>query len=85
MSRNFQLVWCQKLVALAFVFNQMNNDEYKLVAPLVPLSASKRPCSASSCCSIPRLPAGSVLSPDTSNGPPGNGSSSSGSGLCSPE
>ncbi|KAJ9074820.1 hypothetical protein DSO57_1002664 [Entomophthora muscae] len=85
MSRNSQLAWCQMLVALAFVCNQMDNDEYKLVAPLVPLSASKRPCSASSCCSIPHLPAGSVPSAGTLNRPPGNGSPSSGSGRCSPE
>ncbi|KAJ9081518.1 hypothetical protein DSO57_1013863 [Entomophthora muscae] len=39
MSRNSQLAWCQMLVALAFVRNQIDNDEYKLVAPLVPLSA----------------------------------------------
>ncbi|KAJ9084121.1 hypothetical protein DSO57_1027593 [Entomophthora muscae] len=29
MSHNSQLAWCQMLVALAFVRNQMNNDEYK--------------------------------------------------------
>ncbi|KAJ9063302.1 hypothetical protein DSO57_1001739 [Entomophthora muscae] len=85
MSCNSQLVWCQMLVALAFFRNQMDNDEYKLVAPLVSLSASKRPCSASSCCSIPCLPAGSVPSAGTSNRPPGNGSPSSGSERCSPE
>ncbi|KAJ9087991.1 hypothetical protein DSO57_1027519 [Entomophthora muscae] len=85
MSRNSQLTWCQMLVALAFVCNQMDNDEYKLVATLVPLSASNHPCSASTCCSIPCLSAGGVPSASTSNGPPGNGSSSSGSGRCSPE
>ncbi|KAJ9062877.1 hypothetical protein DSO57_1005999 [Entomophthora muscae] len=85
MSRNSQLVWCQMLVALAFVHNQMDNYEYKLVAPLVPLTASKHPCSASSCCSIPHLPAGGVPSAGTSNRPPGNGSPSSGSGHCSLE
>ncbi|KAJ9075776.1 hypothetical protein DSO57_1032458 [Entomophthora muscae] len=85
MSCNSQLAWCQMLVALAFVCNQMDNYEYKLVAPLVPLSASKRPCSASSCCSIPHLPTDSVPSAGTSNGPSGDGSSSSGSGYFSPE
>ncbi|KAJ9058561.1 hypothetical protein DSO57_1011016 [Entomophthora muscae] len=79
MSRNSQLAWCQMLVALAFVRNQMDNDEYKLVAPLVPLSASKRPCSTFSCRSIPCLPAGGVPSAGTSNGPPGDWSPSSGS------
>ncbi|KAJ9082292.1 hypothetical protein DSO57_1005745 [Entomophthora muscae] len=85
MSRHSQLVWCQMLMALAFFCNQMDNKEYKLVAPLVPLSASKRPCSTSSCCSIPRLPADGVLSAGTSNRPSGNGSPSSGSEHCSPE
>ncbi|KAJ9075466.1 hypothetical protein DSO57_1035861 [Entomophthora muscae] len=85
MSRNSQLLWCQMLVALAFVCNQMYNDEYKLVAPLVPLSASKRPPSSPSCCYIPCLPAGGVPSAGTSNGPPGSGSHSSGSEHCSPE
>ncbi|KAJ9065609.1 hypothetical protein DSO57_1017718 [Entomophthora muscae] len=85
MSRSSQLAWCQMLVALAFVRNQMDNDEYKFVAPLVPLSVSKHPFSASSCCSFPCLPAGSVPSAGTSNRPPGNGSPSSGSERCSPE
>ncbi|KAJ9070938.1 hypothetical protein DSO57_1002563 [Entomophthora muscae] len=85
MSRNSQLAWCQMLVALVFVCNQMNNHEYKLIAPLVSFSASKRPCSTSSCHFIPHLPADSVPSPGTSNGPPGNGSLSSGSGRCYPE
>ncbi|KAJ9078769.1 hypothetical protein DSO57_1003233 [Entomophthora muscae] len=76
---------CQMLVALAFVHNQMDNDEYKLIAPLVPLSASKRPCSTSSCHSIPHLPAESVPSTGTSNRTPGNWSLSSGSGRCSPK
>ncbi|KAJ9076016.1 hypothetical protein DSO57_1030154 [Entomophthora muscae] len=71
-SRNSQLAWCQVLVALAFVHNQMDNDEYKLVAPLVPLSASKRPCSTPSCHSIPHLPADSAPSTGTSNKTPGN-------------
>ncbi|KAJ9084542.1 hypothetical protein DSO57_1023427 [Entomophthora muscae] len=53
--------------------------------PLVPLSASKRPCSTSSRHFIPHLPADSVPSAGTSNGPPGNWSLSSGSGCCSPE
>ncbi|KAJ9066527.1 hypothetical protein DSO57_1008718 [Entomophthora muscae] len=85
MSRNFQLAWCQMLVALAFVCNQMDNDEYKLVAHLVPLSASKHPRTSPSCCSIPCLPAGSVPSAGTSNGSPGNGSPTSGSERHSPE
>ncbi|KAJ9079843.1 hypothetical protein DSO57_1031374 [Entomophthora muscae] len=37
MSCNSQLAWCQMLVALAFVCNQIDNNKYKLVAPLVPL------------------------------------------------
>ncbi|KAJ9055252.1 hypothetical protein DSO57_1005662 [Entomophthora muscae] len=37
MSRNSQLAWCQMLVALAFVRNQMDNDENKLLTPLIPL------------------------------------------------
>ncbi|KAJ9052659.1 hypothetical protein DSO57_1032138 [Entomophthora muscae] len=45
MSHNSQLAWCQMLVVLAFVCNQVNNNKYKLVAPLVPLSVSKSPCS----------------------------------------
>ncbi|KAJ9080304.1 hypothetical protein DSO57_1026462 [Entomophthora muscae] len=85
MSRNSQLAWCQILVALAFVRNQMDNDEYKLVAPLVPLSASKRPCFTSSCHFIPHLPTDSNPSTGTSNGTPGNWSLSSGSGRHFPE
>ncbi|KAJ9055153.1 hypothetical protein DSO57_1007377 [Entomophthora muscae] len=85
MSCNSQLAWCQMLVALAFVHNQMDNDEYKLIAPLVSLSASKRPCTTPSCCSIPCLPSGGVPSAGTSNGPPGNGSPTSGSECHSPE
>ncbi|KAJ9053425.1 hypothetical protein DSO57_1024274 [Entomophthora muscae] len=85
MSHNSQLAWCQMLVALAFVCNQIDNDEYKLVAPLIPLSSLKCPCSASSCCSIPCLPASGVPSSGTSNRPPGNGSASSGTGRHSPE
>ncbi|KAJ9050025.1 hypothetical protein DSO57_1018458 [Entomophthora muscae] len=85
MSRNSQLEWCQMLVALVFVFNQMDNDEYELVAPLVPLSASKCPCTIPSHCSIPCLPAGGMLSAGTSNRPPGNGSLTSGSERHSPE
>ncbi|KAJ9077903.1 hypothetical protein DSO57_1012280 [Entomophthora muscae] len=84
-SRNSQLAWCQMLVALAFFFNQMNNDEYKLVAPLAPLPASKRPHFTSSCHTIPHLPADSVPSAGISNGSPGNWSLSSGFGRCSPE
>ncbi|KAJ9063520.1 hypothetical protein DSO57_1000099 [Entomophthora muscae] len=85
MSHNSQLAWCQMLVALAFVRNQMDNDEYKLVAPLVPLSTSKCPLSASSCCSIPHLPAGGVPSAGTSGKTPGNKFSSSGSIHCPSE
>ncbi|KAJ9076707.1 hypothetical protein DSO57_1023672 [Entomophthora muscae] len=83
MSRNSQLAWCQMLVALAFFCNQMDNDEYKLLAPLISLSASKRACSASSYCSIPCLPAGGVPSESTSKRPPGDGSPSSCSECCS--
>ncbi|KAJ9066431.1 hypothetical protein DSO57_1009675 [Entomophthora muscae] len=79
MSCNSQLAWCQMLIALAFVRNQMDNDEYELVAPLVPFSASKRPCKVPSCYSIPCLPTGSIPSAGTSNRPPGDGSSTSGS------
>ncbi|KAJ9078082.1 hypothetical protein DSO57_1010454 [Entomophthora muscae] len=85
MSCNSQLAWCQMLVAIAFVHNQMDNDEYKLVAPLVPLSVSKCPCSASSCCFNSCLPTGGVLSAGTLNSPPGNRSPSSGSEHFSPE
>ncbi|KAJ9064107.1 hypothetical protein DSO57_1033813 [Entomophthora muscae] len=56
MSHNSQLAWCQMLVALAFFHNQMDNDEYNLVALLVPLSTLKRPCSTPSCHSIPIFP-----------------------------
>ncbi|KAJ9070324.1 hypothetical protein DSO57_1009168 [Entomophthora muscae] len=58
------------LVALAFVHNQMNNNKYKLVAPLAPLSVSKHPCSAPNCCSIPHLPADNVPSTGTSGKTP---------------
>ncbi|KAJ9050686.1 hypothetical protein DSO57_1012225 [Entomophthora muscae] len=57
MSRNSPLAWCQMLVAFAFVCKQIDNNKYKLIAPLVPLSASKLPFSAPNCCSIPHLPA----------------------------
>ncbi|KAJ9082547.1 hypothetical protein DSO57_1003705 [Entomophthora muscae] len=60
MSHNSQLAWCQMLVALAFVYNQMDNNKYKLVASLVPLSVLKRPCSASNSLSIPYLPTDNV-------------------------
>ncbi|KAJ9084868.1 hypothetical protein DSO57_1019646 [Entomophthora muscae] len=63
MSRNSQLAWCQMLVALAFVCNQMDNDEYEVVAPLVPHLTSKCPCPNPSCHSIPHLPADSAPSP----------------------
>ncbi|KAJ9083838.1 hypothetical protein DSO57_1030614 [Entomophthora muscae] len=67
MSRNSQLAWRQMLVALAFVCNQIEYDEYKLLL------------------FNPPFPAGSVPFAGISNRPPGNGSSSSGSGRCSPE
>ncbi|KAJ9067841.1 hypothetical protein DSO57_1035003 [Entomophthora muscae] len=54
-------------------------------APMVPLSASKQPCSTPSCLFIPHLPADSAPSTGTSNKTPGNQSLSSGSGRCSPE
>ncbi|KAJ9064879.1 hypothetical protein DSO57_1025601 [Entomophthora muscae] len=85
MSRNSQLAWCQILVALAFVCNQMDNDEYELVAPLVPCSTSKRPCSNPSCCSIPHLPSDSALSTGTSSKIPANHSRPSGSRRCPSE
>ncbi|KAJ9063195.1 hypothetical protein DSO57_1002495 [Entomophthora muscae] len=85
MSHNSQLAWCQMLVALAFVCNQMNNDEYELVAPLVPCLTSKRPCSNPSCHSIPHLPADSAPSIGTSSKIPANHSRSSGSRCCPPE
>ncbi|KAJ9051295.1 hypothetical protein DSO57_1005882 [Entomophthora muscae] len=72
MSCNSHLAWCQMLVALVFVCNQIDNDEYELVVPLVPLSASKRSHSTSSHHSIPHLPADCVPSKGTSNGTPGN-------------
>ncbi|KAJ9060876.1 hypothetical protein DSO57_1026288 [Entomophthora muscae] len=85
MSRNSQLAWCQMLVALAFVHNQMDNDEYKLVAPLVPLSISERPCSTPSCYSIPHLPADSAPSTGTSSKIPANHPRPSGFRCCPPE
>ncbi|KAJ9069537.1 hypothetical protein DSO57_1017696 [Entomophthora muscae] len=53
------------LVALAFVCNQMNNNKYRLVAHLVPLSVLKRSCYNPSHHSIPYLPADSASSEDT--------------------
>ncbi|KAJ9076847.1 hypothetical protein DSO57_1022446 [Entomophthora muscae] len=85
MSCNSQLAWCHMLVALAFVCNQMDNDEYKLVAPLVPLSTSKRPHSTPSRHFIPHLPADSVPSTGTSSETPGNWSLSFGSKHCPSE
>lgn len=73
LSRNSQLAWCQMLVALAFVRNRMDNDEYELVAPLVPLSASKRPRPNPSRSSIPRLPADSAPPSDSSSKNPADG------------
>ncbi|KAJ9052771.1 hypothetical protein DSO57_1030848 [Entomophthora muscae] len=67
MSRNSQLAWCQMLMALAFVCKQMDNNKYKLVAPLVPLSVLKRPHSTPNCRSIPHLPADNVPSTSTSS------------------
>ncbi|KAJ9065355.1 hypothetical protein DSO57_1020466 [Entomophthora muscae] len=85
MSRNSQLAWCQMLVAFAFVCNQMYNDEYELVAPLVPLLSSKRPCSNPSYQSIPCLLADSAPSTDTSSKIPANHPRPSGSRHCPPE
>ncbi|KAJ9085835.1 hypothetical protein DSO57_1010175 [Entomophthora muscae] len=85
MSRNSQLAWCQMLVALAFVHNQMDNDEYELVFPLVPCLTSKRPCSNPSCQSIPHLPAASAPSTGTSSKIPANWSRPSGSRSCPSE
>ncbi|KAJ9070798.1 hypothetical protein DSO57_1003660 [Entomophthora muscae] len=84
-SCNSQLAWCQMLVALAFVCNQMDNDEYKLVAPLVPLSTLKHPFSTPSRHSIPHLPMDSAPSTGTSSKTPGNHSLSSGSRRCPSE
>ncbi|KAJ9086067.1 hypothetical protein DSO57_1008001 [Entomophthora muscae] len=85
MSRNSQLAWCQMLVALSFVCNQMDNDENTLIAPLVPLSTLKRPCSTPSCHSIPHISADSAPSTGTSSKTPVNWSLSSGSRPCPPE
>ncbi|KAJ9076893.1 hypothetical protein DSO57_1021970 [Entomophthora muscae] len=85
MSRNSQLAWCQMLVALAFVHNQMDNDEYELIALLVPFLTSKRPCSNPSCHSIPHLPADSAPSTGSSSKIPANHSCPSGSRRCPPE
>ncbi|KAJ9056931.1 hypothetical protein DSO57_1027450 [Entomophthora muscae] len=85
MSHNSQLAWCQILMALAFVRNQMDNDEYELVAPLVPRLTSKRPCSNTSCHSIPHLPADSAPSTGTSSKIPANYSRPFGSRRCPPE
>ncbi|KAJ9082349.1 hypothetical protein DSO57_1005491 [Entomophthora muscae] len=62
-----------------------DNDGYKLVAPLVPLSTLKRPCSTPSRCSIPHLPVDSVPSTGTSSKTPDNCSLSSGSNCCPSE
>ncbi|KAJ9078811.1 hypothetical protein DSO57_1002872 [Entomophthora muscae] len=71
--------WCQMLVVLAFVHNQMDNDEYKLVASLVPLSTLKHPHSTPSCHFIPYLPADNAPSTGTSGKTPGDQPFSSGS------
>ncbi|KAJ9080117.1 hypothetical protein DSO57_1028391 [Entomophthora muscae] len=85
MSCNSQLAWCQMLVALAFVRNQMDNDEYELIVPLVPCLTPKRPCSNPSCHSIPHLPADSAPSTGTSSKIPANWSCPSGSRCCPSE
>ncbi|KAJ9058958.1 hypothetical protein DSO57_1007355 [Entomophthora muscae] len=85
MSCNSQLAWCQMLMALAFVCNQMDNDEYELVAPLIPHLTSKRPHSNPSCQSIPHLPAASASSTGTSSKIPANQSCPSGSRRCPSE
>ncbi|KAJ9063198.1 hypothetical protein DSO57_1002498 [Entomophthora muscae] len=54
-------------------------------APLVLLSVSKCPCSASNCCSIPHLPADNVPPTGASDKTPGNQPSSSGSRRCPSE
>ncbi|KAJ9067385.1 hypothetical protein DSO57_1000294 [Entomophthora muscae] len=82
MSSNSQLAWCQMLMALAFVCNQMDNNKYSLVAPLVPLSVLKRPCSSPNCCLIPHLPADNAPFIGTSGKTPGNQPFSSGSRCC---
>ncbi|KAJ9050703.1 hypothetical protein DSO57_1012034 [Entomophthora muscae] len=82
MSHNSQLTWCQMLVALAFVCNQMNNDEYELVASLVPCLTLKRPRPNPSCHSIPHLPADSAPFPGTSSKIPANWSRLYGSRRC---
>ncbi|KAJ9083243.1 hypothetical protein DSO57_1036587 [Entomophthora muscae] len=85
MSCNSQLAWCQMLVALAFVRNQMDNDEYELVAPLVPHLTSKRPCSNPICHSIPHPPADSAPSTGTSSKIPASWSCPSGFRRCPSE
>ncbi|KAJ9076460.1 hypothetical protein DSO57_1025926 [Entomophthora muscae] len=85
MFRNSQLAWCQILVALAFVHNQMDNDEYKLVASMVPLLTLKRPRSTPSRHFIPHLPADNAPSTGTSGKTPVNQPSSSGSRCCPSE
>ncbi|KAJ9052233.1 hypothetical protein DSO57_1036268 [Entomophthora muscae] len=82
MNHIFQLAWCQILLALANVCNQISNNKYKLVAPLVPLSAAKCPPSTPSRCSIPHLPTDSAPSAGTPSKNLGNESSSSGSKHC---
>ncbi|KAJ9074455.1 hypothetical protein DSO57_1006105 [Entomophthora muscae] len=61
------------------------NNEYKLVASLVPLSVSKHSCSAPNRYSIPHLLADNVLSTGTSGKTPSNQPSSSGSRCCPSE
>ncbi|KAJ9082452.1 hypothetical protein DSO57_1004373 [Entomophthora muscae] len=73
---------CHMLVALAYACNQMKNNKYKLVAPLVHLLAAKHPHSTPSCCSIPHFPVDSAFSADVLRKNTGNVSSSSGSERC---
>ncbi|KAJ9078279.1 hypothetical protein DSO57_1008409 [Entomophthora muscae] len=82
---NLCLPLCGWKMALAFVCNQIDNDKYKLVAPLVPLSVLKRPHSTPSCHSIPHLSSDGVPSMVTSRKAPSNQSPSSGSKHCPSE
>ncbi|KAJ9089512.1 hypothetical protein DSO57_1012213 [Entomophthora muscae] len=85
MSHKSQLAWCQMLVVLAFVRNQMDNDEYELVAPLIPCLTSKQYCYNPSCQSIPHFPAASAPSKGTSSKIPASWSRPSGSRRCPSE
>ncbi|KAJ9052230.1 hypothetical protein DSO57_1036324 [Entomophthora muscae] len=70
MFRNYQLAWCQMLVALAFICNQVGNNDIE-----TPLLHSKL-------LFHPHLPANNVSSTGASSKTPGNQSSSSGSKRC---